>query len=82
MQEQDGVISVADAMEGTPSFLAGLQPGDQILAVDGAPTSGAPIMSVIQEIRGAVGTTVDLTVLRPASGATFDVYVERALISN
>lgn len=47
-----------------PAAAAKLQPGDTILAIDGARTHGRPLAQIVDEIRGPAGTDVDLFVQR------------------
>lgn len=61
---KDNVVTVISAMENTPGAEAGLQPGDQILQIDGAATSEMPFEQVALKIRGEIGTKVVLTIHR------------------
>jgi hypothetical protein len=74
---QDGNIAVNSVFEGGPAFMAGLEPGDEIVAVNGQAISGNSIDSVVQSIRGPIGTPVVISVQRAGSDGAFDVYVER-----
>jgi carboxyl-terminal processing protease len=58
------VLVVVNALPGGPAALAGLQAGDRILAIDGARVQGLPLVEVVDKIRGAAGTEVDLFVQR------------------
>jgi hypothetical protein len=77
----DGAVTITSVMEGGPAFMAGVQQGDEIVAVNGTPTEGMPLPTVVQMIRGQVGTTVDVSILRSGRAAS-DVYIERDVISN
>lgn len=65
-------------LEGSPAEEAGLQPGDQVLAIDGTPTTGESVSSLVHVVRGEAGTDVTLTIRR--DGETSDVTVTRAVI--
>ncbi len=65
-------------LEGSPAEAAGLRPGDQVLAVDGASTTGQSVSALVHVVRGEAGTDVTLTIRR--DGETSDVTVTRAVI--
>jgi carboxyl-terminal processing protease len=65
-------------LDDSPAEQAGLGPGDQVLAVDGTPTLGASVSSLVYEVRGEAGTDVTLTIRR---GETeLDITITRAVI--
>jgi carboxyl-terminal processing protease len=55
---------VVEVFRDSPAAGAGVQPGDQIVAVDGQTTQGRSLTEVVTGIRGAQGTPVVLTVTR------------------
>jgi carboxyl-terminal processing protease len=57
-------IVVLYPFEGTPSYKAGLRPGDEILTVDGKSTEGMDSAAVASLLKGARGTHVSVTVSR------------------
>ena len=59
---------------------AGLQVGDEILAVDGRPVSELGMDGSVQAIRGPEGSTVTLRVRRGPDGAPSEVAVARRLV--
>lgn len=71
----DAVIEVVNVMPGSPSEKAGLAFGDRIVAVDGESVSALGYQPAVDRVKGAVGTTVTLTIER--DGETFDVGVMR-----
>ena len=62
--ERDGSLLVLALIEGSPAAAAGLQPGDRILAVDGASVAGWSIDELVARVRGPAGTAVTLEVSR------------------
>jgi carboxyl-terminal processing protease len=66
--------------DGSPSAKAGLQPGDQILAVNGEPMIDRPLADVVHQLRGTVGTPVTLKVLRTAQGRELTFGMKRGRI--
>ncbi len=61
---KDNRVKIISVLDGTPGETAGLRTGDEIIAVDGVPTSGMQSEEVALHIRGEVGTQVVLTILR------------------
>ena len=57
---KDNIVKIISVLEGTPGEAAGLRAGDEILAVDGVPTSELQN----EEVRGEAGTQVVLRILR------------------
>jgi carboxyl-terminal processing protease len=62
----DGIVRVVVVapMEGTPSFRAGLRPGDVIMQIDGKPTDGMDTTGISNKLKGPRGTHVELGVNR------------------
>ncbi len=80
VQEKDGNPVIVAPMDGSPALKAGLLPGDIILKVDGKDTTEVPLEQVIQLIVGPAGSSVQLTILTPATGVTRTVTLVRAHI--
>ena len=57
-------IVVLYPFEGTPSYKAGIRPGDEILTVDGKSTEGMDTVGVASLLKGARGTHVSVTISR------------------
>ncbi len=72
------VMVIVAPLDDSPAEQAGLRPGDQILAVDGTPTLGESISSLVYQVRGESGTDVTLTIRR--DDEEFDVTITRAVI--
>lgn len=71
---EEGVL-LAQVAPDSPASEAGLRAGDYIVAVDGHDTRGAAESDIDSWIRGDLGTSVNLTVLRGT--VTFEVTLER-----
>jgi carboxyl-terminal processing protease len=70
----DGKLFVNEVSEGYPSYKADIQPGDQIVKINGVETTGKDRSQISQLLRGPKGTPVNLTLLR--DGKT----IEKSLI--
>ncbi len=73
-------LTITKPFPDSPAEKAGLQSGDQIIAVDGKDMSSTLPEAVRQKVLGTAGTTVKLTILRPGQSASFDVEITRAVI--
>ena len=77
--EKPAYVEVSHPMEDTPGYLAGIQPQDKIISINGTDTSTITMDEVLNLLRGEIGTTVDL-VIRRGSSMEFPVTLTRALI--
>ena len=75
---KNNVLTVVSPLKGTPAEKAGIKPGDQIIAIDGTSTDGISIDKAVNKIRGPIGTTVDLTIIRNA--VSLDIKIVRDTI--
>ena len=75
IQQQNNKVYVITPYEGTPSFRAGIRPGDIIAAIDGKSTEGMTSDLVAKNLKGPKGTHVQVTVSREgqAKPLTFDL---------
>ena len=64
IQQQNNKVYVITPYEGTPSFRAGLRPGDIISAIDGKSTDGMTSDVVAKNLKGPKGTHVQVAVIR------------------
>jgi carboxyl-terminal processing protease len=75
IQQQNSKVYVITPYEGTPSFRAGLRPGDIISAIDGKSTDGMTSDVVAKNLKGPKGTHVQVSVVREGQSKplTFDL---------
>jgi carboxyl-terminal processing protease len=64
IQQQMNKIYVITPYENTPSYRAGIHPGDIIATVDGKPTEGMTSDLVAKALKGPKGTHVQVTMIR------------------
>ena len=77
----DRSLKVIGAIEGGPAHKAGLRTGDVIVAIDGRPVGGDRGADPSRALRGAAGTTVRLSLLRPGEALPRDVSLVRQSIA-
>ena len=68
VQDEDGNIEIVDVLPGSAAEKAGLQAGDVVLAIDGREVIRLTYGEAVNKLDGTAGTTVELSVLRPAAG--------------
>src|SRR2546430_4180944 len=77
---RDNFLTVVAPMEDTPAFKAGILTGDRIIKIEGKSTERLSLPDAVKRLRGASGTDVNITVLRPSSGQVRDIKLTRAEI--
>lgn len=92
VQDEDGNMEIVDVLPGSAGEKAGLKKGDVVVALDGKEVVRLTYGEAVNKLDGQVGTTVELTVLRPAQeeGGTAETlsftvtraeYVQRSITS-
>ena len=76
--EENGPVRVVTPLVGSPALAAGMLPGDKIMKVGDEDVSSMPLRDVSSRLKGVIGTTVHLTLLR--GEATVKVSVVRGRI--
>ncbi len=72
-------LTIISPIKGSPAEAAGLQPNDQIIAIDGEDMTGVDPEAARQKVLGPAGTDVILTIARK-NAEPFDVTITRAQI--
>jgi carboxyl-terminal processing protease len=73
-------LTITSPMVGSPAEKAGLEPGDQIIAVDHQDVTGIDPELVRLRVIGPAGTVVHLTVQRKSAASPLEIDVTRAKI--
>jgi carboxyl-terminal processing protease len=76
---EQGFVKVVSPIDDTPAAKAGLQANDLITHLDGDQISGT-LEQAVEKMRGPVGTSIKLTILRKGKDETFDVTIVRDVI--
>ncbi|KQQ49315.1 peptidase S41 [Pseudomonas sp. Leaf127] len=76
---EDGFVKVVSPIDDTPASKAGIEAGDLIVKINGAPTQGQTMQEAVDKMRGKIGEKITLTLVRDG-GTPFDVTLARAII--
>jgi carboxyl-terminal processing protease len=77
----DEYVTVIAPIEGSPAELAGIRPGDRILAIDGLPVRSKGPAELVRKMRGDAGTRVTLTIRRSGADKLLNFTLTRQVIS-
>lgn len=75
-----GIITVVKPFAGSPGYEAGMLPGDILFSVNGVEVTGMDLTSAVNLIKGAEGTTVNISIAREGETDYIDLVVERRQI--
>ncbi len=74
-------LTITSPMPGSPAERAGLQPGDQVVAINGEDMTGIIAEVARSKVLGPAGTSVHLTILREGEAALLEFDVTREKIT-
>ena len=77
----DRSLKVIGTIDGGPAHRAGLRTGDVIVAIDGRPVGARRSDDPSRALRGAAGTSVRITLLRPGEALPRDIALVRQSIA-
>src|SRR5215208_2827716 len=73
LEEEKGEIVVAAPIQDSPAEKAGITTDDVLVAVDGKSVRGGDVSEVVENVKGPVGTEVELTVLHEGKKRSYDL---------
>lgn len=74
-------LTIVSPIEGSPAELAGLQPGDRVIAIDGEDMTGVAPEQARLKVLGPEGSPVTLRIARDGEAEPFEVTITRAKIT-
>ena len=77
---EDGAVKVVAPTEDTPAWRAGIKAGDYITHINGELVYGLNLDEAVGKMRGAPGTPIKVTIVRPGRDKPFDVSMVRERI--
>lgn len=77
---EDGIPKVISPIENAPADRAGVQAGDSITHIDGVSLRGLTLDEAVEKMRGPVGSSVQLTIVRDGSLDPIQLSISRDII--
>ncbi len=77
---EDGIVKVISPTEDTPAWRAGIKSGDYITHINGEFLNGVSLDEAVEKMRGAPGTPIKLTLIRPGRDKPLDLTLVRERI--
>ncbi|THF50246.1 S41 family peptidase [Allorhizobium terrae] len=77
---ENELIKVITPIDDTPGAKAGILAGDYISEINGQPVRGMKLSAAVDKMRGAVGTSIKLTILRKGVEKPIELNVKREVI--
>ncbi|MBP9837776.1 MAG: PDZ domain-containing protein, partial [Proteobacteria bacterium] len=77
---KEGLLTVVAAIEDSPAYKAGVQPGDQIIKINDEFTKNLTMVDAVKKMRGPKGTTVNISVHRKNRKDLIPVTIVRDVI--
>ena len=77
---EDGAVKVIAPTEDTPAWRAGVKAGDYITHIDAELVYGLSLDEAVEKMRGAPGTPIKLTVVRPGRDKPLELAMNRERI--
>ena len=77
---EDGAVKVIAPTEDTPAWRAGVKSGDYITHINGELMYGLTLDEAVEKMRGAPGTPIKVTIVRPGRDKPFDLSMTRERI--
>jgi carboxyl-terminal processing protease len=81
VSQDNDLIKIMNTIDDTPAAKAGIRAGDTISAIDGENVQGLTMDQVVDKMRGALDTPVDLKILRGENKGALDFKLMRAVIT-
>ena len=74
---EQNVVKVVSPIDDTPAAKAGIMAGDLITHIDNEQITGLTLEQAVDKMRGPVGTTITITIVRKGKDDPFDVKITR-----
>jgi len=76
----EGLLRAVTPLDDGPARKAGIKPGDWILRINNTPIQGLTLQEAVKKMRGKIGTTIRLMLIRKGSHKPFMVNLTREAI--
>ncbi len=80
VQMENGVVKVVSPIDDTPAANAGIMGGDYITHINGRSVLGLTLTEAVKRMRGPIGSTIKITIIREGYEEPLDIEIERKKI--
>lgn len=77
---ESGVVKVISPIDDTPASRSGIKAGDYIVKIDNTQVQGKSLSEAVELMRGAVGTSIELTIRRRGEKKALNFIIVREII--
>lgn len=77
---QNGILTIISPIEDTPAWIAGIKPGDKIVAINGQSTKGFSLVEASALLKGKRGTSITLSIVREGQDKPLDYAITRGSV--
>jgi carboxyl-terminal processing protease len=77
---EDGFVKVITPIDDTPAQRAGVKAGDLVIRLDEKPVKGMTLQEAVNIMRGKVGTSITLTIIREGEEKPLKITIVRDII--
>lgn len=77
---QNNILTIISPIEDTPAWIAGIKPGDKIVAINGQSTKGFSLVEASALLKGKRGTSITLSIVREGIDKPMDFLITRGSV--
>jgi carboxyl-terminal processing protease len=77
---QNNILTIISPIEDTPAWIAGIKPGDKIVAINGQSTKGFNLVEASALLKGKRGTSITLSIVRDNQDKPMDFVITRGSV--
>lgn len=77
---QNSVLTIISPIEDTPAWIAGIKPGDKIVAINGQSTKGFSLVEASALLKGKRGSKITLSIVRENQEKPMDFVITRGSV--
>ncbi len=80
INQENDKLTVLSVYKNSPAFKAGIKVNDQIIKIEGIKVLPNEFHASLKKLKGGIGTTVNVTIYRPAEQITKDISIVRNIV--
>ncbi len=80
INQENNKLTILSVYKNSPAFKAGIKVNDQIIKIEGEEILPNDFKGSLKKLKGSIGTTVNVTIYRPAEKITKDIAIVRNVV--